>query len=73
MENDSSLETTLIPFIEILKSASQEDVDFFMHIASVNPHRILIWTEKIKSQEDFDQKIADWKKRGFKYPKPKNP
>jgi hypothetical protein len=73
MENDSNLEIILIPFIEILKSASQEDVDFFMHIARVNPHSILLWIEKIKSQEDFDQKIADWKKRGFKYPKSTNP
>lgn len=59
------IESNLMPLINALKDASQEDRDFFMHMAAVNPLRISLWATNIKSQEDLNNKLSDWKQRGF--------
>jgi hypothetical protein len=47
------------------KNLDKKDVDKFLNIAHNNPHRISIWSNNIKNQNDLQEKINDWQKRNI--------
>ena len=62
LNKDISLER----LASILKeNLDERSTDKFLQIASNNPLRILIWAENIKNNQDLQEKINDWIKRGI--------